>query len=428
MPLTRRATCPFCGLLCDDLTVEADGATLMPRDRACERSRAAFATLGRAAATAVSPRMRGETVSAEAALDGAAAVLARARRPFIGGLGTDVAGMRATLALARRLGAVVDHAGGVAEYRNLHVLQEAGWITATFAEAKNRADLVMLIGAGWHDRFPRFVERLVAPTGSLFADRLTRRIILLDAAAAGAADALPPDVERLALAAPMDSLPAILTMLSALADERPAEPARLSGVAPEKILQAVAWMRAARYGVVAWAAVDLDLAHAELSLQALSRLICTLNRSTRFAALPLAGSDGDLTANAVQTWQGGLPYPASYANRVIDFDPQRYGTSNVLGRGEADCLVWIASLVRERLPPATNAPVIVLGRADVELAREPTVFLPVATPGIDAPGHLLRSDRVVSLQLPQLRQSALPSVARTVDALLARLGQACSSS
>jgi formylmethanofuran dehydrogenase subunit B len=55
------------------------------------------------------------------------------------------------------------------------------------------------------------------------------------------------------------------------------------------------------------------------------------------------------------------------------------------------------------------------------LADEPAVFLPVATPGIDAPGHLLRSDKVVSLRLPQLRASALPSVARAIEALLARL-------
>ena len=154
-----------------------------------------------------SPRVQGEDASAEAALDAAARVLARARRPFIGGLGTDVAGMRATLVLARRLGAVVDHAGAAAKYRNLHVLQEAGWITTTFAEVKNRADLLVLIGDGWRHRFPRFVERLVAPSESLFADRLVRRIILLDAAAAGAAGALPGDAERLALAVPVAALP-----------------------------------------------------------------------------------------------------------------------------------------------------------------------------------------------------------------------------
>jgi len=214
----------------------------------------------------------------------------------------------------------------------------------------------------------------------------------------------------------------VLGMLAALLDERPAEPGRLPSVSAEPVVEAAAWLRAARYGVVVWAAADLEFAHAELALQALSRLVSTLNRVTRFAALPLAGTDGDITANAVQTWQAGLPYPASYANRGIDFDPHRYATSNVLRRGEADCLVWIASIGRDRLPPATDAPVIVLGRADIELTPEPEVFLPVATPGVDAPGHLVRSDKVVSLRLPQLRESALPSVARTVETLLAELG------
>jgi formylmethanofuran dehydrogenase subunit B len=408
-------------LLCDDLTVESDGAALAPRDGACEWSRAAFATLGHPMTAGVSPRVQGEDASAEAALDAAARVLARARRPFIGGLGTDVAGMRATLALARRLGAVVDHAGAAAKYRNLHVLQEAGWITTTFAEVKNRADLLVLIGDGWRHRFPRFVERLVAPGEGLFADRRARRIILLDAAAGGAADALPGEAEQLALAVPFAALPSILALLNALVDERPVDPARLSGVAPEKLVQAIDWLRAARYGVVAWAAADLDFAHAELALQALSRLVAALNRSGRFAVFPLAGIDGDITANAVQTWQAGVPYPASYANGTIDFDPHRYGMPNLLGRGEADGILWISSLARDRLPPATVVPTIVLGRADMSLAHEPAVFLPVATPGIDAPGHLLRSDKVVSLRLPQLRDSALPSVERAIKALLARL-------
>jgi formylmethanofuran dehydrogenase subunit B len=421
LSVTRRATCPFCGLLCDDLAVDVHGTTLTPRDGACEQSRAAFATLGRAAAAAASPRVQGESASVETALDTAARLLARARRPLIGGLGTDVAGMRATLALARRCGAVVDHAGAAAKYRNLHVLQEAGWITTTFAEVKNRADLLVLIGDGWRHGFPRFVERLVAPSESLFAHPLARRIILLDAAAARAGDALPGTVEQLALEAPLAALPAVLAMLNALLDERPAEPSRLSCVAPEKLLQVIEWLRAARYGVVVWAAADLELAHAELALQALSRLVVALNRSARFAALPLSGSDGDITANAVQTWQSGVPYPASYANGTIDFDPHRYGMPNLLGRGEADCLLWISSLARDRLPPATDAPTVVLGRADMALADEPAVFVPVATPGIDAPGHLLRSDKVVSLRLPQLRESALPSVARAIEALLARL-------
>ena len=65
---------------------------------------------------------------------------------------------------------------------------------------------------------------------------------------------------------------------------------------------------------------------------------------------------------------------------------------------------------------------IVLGRADMHLETEPDVFVPVATPGVDADGHLLRSDKVISLYLRRLRASRLPSVAQAVDALLQRFG------
>src|SRR5262245_35324357 len=106
MPVT--ATCPFCGLLCDDLVVEPHNDTLRPLQGACERSLAAFARLGTPAAARVTARIGGQAAAHDAALDAAAQILKQQRRPLIGGLGIDVAGMRATLALARRLGAVID--------------------------------------------------------------------------------------------------------------------------------------------------------------------------------------------------------------------------------------------------------------------------------------------------------------------------------
>ena len=178
---TVTATCPFCGLLCDDLLVEPQGDE--PASRCGVRASAAvaaFARLGTPAAARTGARIEGKPATHDAALDAAAQLLRQRRRPLIGGLGTDVAGMRATLALARRLGAVVDHAGSSAKYRNLHVLQEFGWITTTLAEVKNRADLLLLIGDGWHARFPRFVERVLAPASDLYGAPPPRRAILLD--------------------------------------------------------------------------------------------------------------------------------------------------------------------------------------------------------------------------------------------------------
>jgi len=51
----------------------------------------------------------------------------------------------------------------------------------------------------------------------------------------------------------------------------------------------------------------------------------------------------------------------------------------------------------------------------------PTLFLPVGTPGVDHGGHLVRCDSVVMLPLQPVRHLTLPSVAETVNALLAEL-------
>jgi formylmethanofuran dehydrogenase subunit B len=421
MPI-HKSTCPFCGLMCDDLEVAVEGLALAPQRGACDRSRTAFARLGAPAAAQAQARVAGAPVALEVALDEAARLLRGARRPLVAGLDVDVAGMRAVLDLARRCGAAVDHVNSAVKYRNLHVLQEAGWITTTLAEARNRADLFVLVGDGWRTRFPRFVERVVAPASDMFGAPAARRIILLTDDPAAATAALPAGVECLVVGLPIAALPAAASLLGGLLQGKPVEPARLGSVAGEGLQQCAEWMRAARYGVLVWAAGDLDFPHAELTVQALMQCVRVSNAGTRFAALPLAATDGDLTANAVQTWQSGVSFPASYANGRVDFDPLRHHWRNVLARGEADLLIWVSSLGLGDLPADPGVPVVALGRADREFAQAPAVYVPVATPGVDAAGHLLRTDKTVSLRLPRLRNAPLPTVADALGGLLERLG------
>ena len=54
------------------------------------------------------------------------------------------------------------------------------------------------------------------------------------------------------------------------------------------------------------------------------------------------------------------------------------------------------------------------GRIDTLFDREPDVFIPVGTPGIDHAGTVFRIDSIVSLPLGALRVATLPSVAEAV--------------
>ena len=87
---------------------------------------------------------------APASLDGAAAaaarLLARSHQPLIAGLGADIDGARAAIALAERVGGVIEHMHSAALLRDLDCLRETGIMLTTPGEARVRADVVLLVG------------------------------------------------------------------------------------------------------------------------------------------------------------------------------------------------------------------------------------------------------------------------------------------
>src|SRR6266700_2596794 len=78
----------------------------------------------------------GEPVRLGAAIAEAARLLGASRLPIIAGLGTDIAGARAAVALADRIGGVVDHMHSDATLRDLAVMREAGAFVTTAHEAR----------------------------------------------------------------------------------------------------------------------------------------------------------------------------------------------------------------------------------------------------------------------------------------------------
>ena len=287
------ASCGFCGLLCDDITPEhasdldlkRAGDIDLTRSSALETASpcalGAAEYLKLAAQSDVPPRIAGAATTLPRALQRAVELLRGARRPLFGGLGADLAGQRTLLDLARRVGATVDHAEMASKYRNLNVLQEYGWIATTFSEARNRADLFLLIGSDWWQRFPRFVERVVAPQETLFGTT-TRRVFHLGPT--------PPPPEIIGVELSLDfslvALPEVFAWLAALAHGAPLDPARAPGGRSQALAAIVDALRGANYPVLVWSAAELDYAHAELSLHALARLVRRLNTEGRAAVLP----------------------------------------------------------------------------------------------------------------------------------------------
>lgn len=411
--------CPFCGLVCDDLVVGTAAGRLAVKANGCAVAVAGFARAS-AGGGAVGARIAGRPASLAEATAEAARLLRGARQPLIGGLATDVEGSRAAGRLADRCGGVLDHMNTAAAIRNIRVLQDTGWITTTLSEIRNRADLLIAVGGNIVNRFPRFFERCIVNRDTLFSEQRRCEVIFLGGSAPDGLE-LPGGAPTV-IACEIPRLYEVFGVLRALVADRPIAAESAAGV-PIATLRALAErMKAAQYGVVAWAAPDFDFAHAELTVQGLCELVKDLNRETRFSGLPLGGSDGDVTSDAVHLWQSGFGARTCYGQGVPEHDSYHYATARMLERGEADALLWISSFNPGRVPPASMVPTIVLAGEAMILDREPAVFIPIGTPGVDHAGHLFRTDRVVALPLQRLRASALPSAAEVLTAIDAAFG------
>jgi formylmethanofuran dehydrogenase subunit B len=406
---------PFCGIGTDDLTIQVDGVALKVVVNGCAVNTPAFEQ----PITDTQPRVNGKPATLDEAVAQAAALLKDPHLPLIGGCATDVNGMRALLALADKSGAVVDNMNFKGARNNFLALQDSGWMNTTLAEVKNRCDLLLVVGTDLESFAPRFFERYLWNQESMFLpDTSTREIIYLGKAPSGNASTSPNGQAAQVLACALEDLPEVIAVLRALVKNKPLQAKTVGGIAVAD-LQAVAdKLKAAQYSVITWAAGALAYSQAELTVQTLSEMIKDVNnQNTRCSGFPLAGKEGDQTANQVCGWTTGYPARTRFSRGFPEYDPFLNDTALLLANGEADLLVWVHAFNAQAVPPKTTLPTIVIGRSGMAFDTEPAVFIPVGTPGIDHTGHAYRTDNVVAIRLKKLRDAGLPSTAQVLSAI-----------
>lgn len=416
--LFEHVACPFCGMLCDDLEVERTGDIIKVLKNGCPRAEAGFERVLPPSA----PLVRGREVALTEAIAEAAALIRKAELPLYGGLATDVAGMRAAMSLADRSGGVVDHVLSNPQYTNIRTLQTGGWITTTLTEARNRADLIVIVGSDVHKLHGRFFERIVCPPHSMFDTTPEKRTIVFLGKGLDSSAAVGPRIgEVITVPCEIGEVGEVLGLIRARLHGAPVPPEQsIPGASLAEIDALIARFRNATYGVMVWAPPPKDFARGELMLQQMTELVKDLNKTTRFAGLPLGGNEGAVTAAAVSAWQTGFPLRMSFAGGGPDYDPYRYSISRMLAEGEGDVLTWIASITPNVTTPETAIPTIVLATPGIKPGNA-AVFIPVGTPGVDHAGRLVRCDSVVSLPLKDLGRAELPRVADVLAAIEAAL-------
>jgi formylmethanofuran dehydrogenase subunit B len=357
----------------------------------------------------------GALASLDDAAAAAARLLARSRQPLIAGLGADIDGARAAIALGQRVGGVVEHMHSAALLRDLDCMRETGVMLTTPGEARVRADVVLLVGEGLMQTWPQLIERLLAPLARPEGAELKRRILWL----APHADATIPgfdggiEVHAAGLGA---TLAGNLAALRARVKGRPVAQTQISLPALDAVVGVV---KGARFGVAAWTAASLGA----LEIEMLNGLVRDLNETTRFSTLPLAAADNAVGVLAACGWMTGLPVRTGFGSGAPIHDPWRFDAERLVASGETDCVLWISAF--GAVPPVwrNTVNVIALCERTTQFVREPNVRIAIGRPGVDHDAVLHSSEVGTLVAVTASARSATPSVAQALEHIGRRLGE-----
>jgi formylmethanofuran dehydrogenase subunit B len=356
-------------------------------------------------------RIDGKPVSLAQATQRAAEILSQARLPVIAGLGTDVAGARASLFLAAKLRGAYDHMHSSKIFADLDVMRQSGLMFTTPSEARLRADVFLFVGKDLTEVWPEMMERL-SPHENPRLDIAREQRKLLWIAPGRAAQTGGLVIESLQSA----NLHEALAGVRARAAGNPVACAK--GVTA-KFDQFAETLKSARFGVAVWSSGSLD----SLAIEMLHGLLRDLNQKTRFSGLPLGASAN--ASGVVQTsgWMTGFPVRTSFGCGFPEHDTWRFDTTRMIESGEADAALWISAYDAEAPRWKRNVPVVALVAPQTAFAREPRVAIEVGCPGIDHDAAEFDRETNSIAARTALRPSHAPSVEAVVEQISAHLGE-----
>lgn len=406
-------TCPHCGLLCDDLSVEVNEGLVKltnPTNSSCASAFEDACIDGELP----SAQINGKNVSLDAAIERASEILKNSSQPLINGMIADVQACRAAIALTEKIGAVMDHANSNTMRPNVAVMQRMGKVKTTLSEARNRADNVIIFGSQVLDRFPRLISRVLQPEKSLGSEQtLHKTITIFDANNCETSEQIKQhkglnyhQFDAASLDEIIQTFHGIIQTTPELSDD--------TDDMTRTLVELKNTLLSKNYTVLIWNTGLLDAIAAEQTIQTLTLIIKTLMKEIRCVGMPLGGSKGEITANQVITWQSGVPLPTAFMSGVPVHDPVTHNAKTMLANREADAMLWLSTYRSTDTPPNTDIPTIVIGHANMQ-CNDAAVFIPVGVPGIDTRGLACRTDSVATLPLKKIRDINLPNASDIIE-------------
>ena len=390
--------CPYCGCLCDDITVTVKDGRIVSVKGGCALSNSKFLHYNDGRIVNPMVKINGEfkPISLEEAVKRTAEILVNSKYPLLyGWSSTSIQAIRVGIELTELIGGVIDNTTATCHGPTLQGIHYTGTVTSTLGQMRNRADLMIFWGCNPLNAHPKHATRYSATAkGVYIRSRKDRKIVVVDVretATSRMAD-LFIKVE------PGKDYELITALRMALYDHD-IEQDFIAGVSREKIYELADIMRSAKFGVLFFGLGVTMSEGKERNIEEVEKLVQDLNSWTKFVLLAMRGHFNVTGANAASLWLTGYPYAIDFSRGFPRYNPSITSGTELLINGDVDVALIVASdpiahFPRKAVENLLKIPTIVIDPKWSVTASTASIVIPCAYVGIECEGTAYRMDGV----------------------------------
>lgn len=394
------ALCPFCGCMCDDITIVTENNKIIEAKHACKLGAAKIMGHHRIKA----PMMRSDKnanfkeVSYDEAINAAAEILSKSKRPLLYGWASAFCEVhKKGILLAEELGAIIDNTASVCHGPSTLAVHEKGLPSATLGQIKNRADVVVFWGCNPVHAHPRHMGRYSVFAKGFFSDkgRKGRKIIVVDVRKTETAN-IADEYVQVQQGSDYLVISALRAILSGHAD---VVPESVGGVTKEQLTKLVETMKTGKFCSIFFGMGLTQSQGRYKNIDNAISLTFELNSFTKTVIMPMRGHYNVAGFGQVCTWETGFATAVDFSRGAPYYNPGETASNDVLYRKEVDAAMIIAGDAGAHFPANSVRHLAKIPVVQIDPYWNPTtevanVVIPTAICGVEVEGTAYRMDGV----------------------------------
>jgi len=422
--LVTDVLCPFCGCLCDDITIEVEDNQIKDVKRACRLGASKIRGHNRLQTPLIRENGEFRETTFDEAIEKTAQILASARRPlYYGWASTSCEVHKQGVLLTEITGGVLDSCTSVCHGPTALAVHEKGVPTVSLGQVKNRADLIIFWGSNPANAHPRHMSRYsVFPRGFFTKKgKRDRKIVVIDVRRTDTANIADEFIQ----VNPGEDYQVISAIRSIIAGHPEVVPEKIGGVEKEKLLKLAEMCKQAKFGSIFFGMGLTQSQGKYKNIDNAISLTSELNAHTKFSIHAMRGHYNVTGTGQVFAWETGYPNAIDMSRGAPYYNPGETAVNDVLVRDEIDAALIIAGdagahFPNQALKSLARVPLIQIDPYPNPTTELANIVIPTAICGIEAEGTAYRMDGI-SLRLRKYIDTNLPTDQEVLEKIINRV-------